>query len=117
MPGAMVVRGRCRALGLGEAADVVDRLVEGAADPRVERVAAPREVAGVEDEAAVRPPATDRCVGVADGVVAAGADVGEGGAGGLADAWVRDGAAPDEGIVVAARGRVAGGDGGEVEPA
>ena len=73
----MTVRGRGRALGLGEAADVVDRLVERAADLRVERVAGRDEVVGVEDEATVRTSATDRRVGVAHGVVAPGADVGE----------------------------------------
>ena len=85
-------RGRGRALGLGEAADVVDRLVEGSADVRFEGVARRFEVAGVEDEPTVRPSATDGGIGVADGVVAAGADVGEGRADGFADCG--SGAAP-----------------------
>ena len=51
--------GRGRPLGLGEAADVVDRLVEGAADVGVEARRGGAEVVGVEDEPAVRAAAAD----------------------------------------------------------
>ena len=108
--------GRCRALSLGEAADVVDRLVERTADARLERVPRPGEVVGVEDEAAIETSATDLGIRLADGVVAAGPDVGERRANRLADARIRDRAAPDEGFVVAACGRIAGGDRGEIQP-
>ena len=76
--GAIVVRGRVGSLGLGEAGDVVDRLVEGAPDRRVERVARGASSAGSRTRRpSARPPPTAG-VGLADGGIAAVADVGQG---------------------------------------
>ena len=65
-------------LGLGEAADVVDRLVERATDARLEAVARVAQVGRVEDEAAVGAATTDGRVRVTDRGVATFANVGEG---------------------------------------
>ena len=108
--------GRRRPLGLGEAPDVVDGLLERAADGRVEAVARIAQLRGIEDEAAVRAAAAHGRVGVADGVVAARTDVVEGRARGLPDPRVGDGAATDERRVRDPGDGVAGGDGGQVEP-
>ena len=95
---------------------MVDRLVERAADAWLEAVAGAPELVRVEDEAAVRSAATDAGIGVADGVVASGADIGKRRAGGLTDRGVGDGATSDEGIVVASGLGITRVDGGEVEP-
>ena len=83
-------------LGLGEAPDVVDRLVEGSADAGLEAIARGSEVVRIEDEAAVGSATTDGGVRVADGGVAPRPDVRERRPGGLADGSVGDGAAADE---------------------
>ena len=84
-PGRDLGAGRRRSLGLGEAGDVVDGLVEGAASPLVEAVARGAKVGRVGDEAPIGAATTDAGVRVADGGVATLADVGEGLAGRLAD--------------------------------
>ncbi len=51
--------GRDRSLGFGKASDVLDRLVEGATDPRVEQVAGIAQVGRIEQEPAIASAAAD----------------------------------------------------------
>ena len=96
---------------------MVDRLVEGAADAGIERVARGAKLVGVEDEPAVLASAADGGIGLADSLVAAGSDIREREPGDVADGGVGDGAAADERVAFAAGGRVAGSGRGEVEAA
>ena len=93
-------RGR-RSLGLGEAADVVDRLIERTPDARLEALEGVAQVVRIEDQAAVAATAPDRLVRGTDRGIAAGADLGEGRPGRGPDRRVGHGPAPDEGVVVA----------------
>ncbi len=94
---------------------MVDRLVERATDARLEAVARVAQVGRVEDQAAVRAATTHGDVGVADGGVATFANVGEGRAGGLADARVGDRPAPGQGSMLATGSGIARGDRGQIE--
>ena len=109
------MRRRGGSLGLGEAADVVDRLVERATDAWLETIAGGAQVGSVEDQAAVRATTTHGLVGVADGLIAPAADIGEGRARRVADSWVGNGTAADEGAVIATGIGIAGGDRSQVE--
>ena len=75
---------------------MLDRLVEGAAHLRFERVACRAELAAVQEETPVRPATADALVGRTDRLVAAFADGGQRGACALADRRIRHGATSDE---------------------
>ena len=81
----------------------------------LEAVARVAQVGRVEDEAAVGAATTHGRVRVADRGVATFADVGEGRAGGLADARVGDRAAPGQGSMLATGIGIARRDRGQIE--
>ena len=102
-------------LGCRELADVVDRLVEGATDPRLELVSGVAQIGGVEDQAAIGAATTHGEVGITDRGVATCPHIGECRSGRLADALVGDRAPPGQGSMVASGIGVAGCDRGEIE--
>ena len=105
-PGCDPRSGALRSLGLGEAADVLDRLVERATDLRVERVPCRAELAAVQEETPVWPATAESFVGRPDRLVAARADGGQRGACALTDCGIRHGPASDEGGAVGPAGGV-----------
>ena len=100
-----------RQFRLGEAADVRDHLLEAGPDARRQGVAGGLHLGAADQQRAVGPPAAEPGVGVADGRIATGLDGGEDGAGVLADARVRHGAAPQKSRDLGRDGRVSGSPG------
>ena len=94
---------------------MADRLIERAADARIQAVAGIAEVVEVQDETTVRAATTDRGIGLADCCIPTGTDGCERLAGALPHVRIWHGATMDEGIMRAAGVGVTGGHGGKVQ--
>ena len=95
-------------LGHGEAADVLDHLLEPGPDPRRQRLARGFHLRLADKQRAVGPTAAETGVGGADGRVAAGLDRGQDRPRAFADSLVRDDATPHESLDLRRDGRIYG---------
>src|SRR6185436_14991204 len=97
-----------RSLGLGEAADMIDRLLEGRPVLVGEPIAGCNELRALEDQPSIAQPATESLVRLADGGGTPRANVVEDRPGFGPDPLIRGGSATDQGSTLSDRGGLVG---------